>query len=516
MAVLAALAVLMGAFAYARIHRHGVLPPVGTLARIERLRQLSSSEPTAANYRLLAEARLAAKDLDGARDAYEEAAAVYRQKGMISEAYAQGRLAQRYETQVVPYVHLPNSSNPAEPLLAKLEPQTGCYTGAFIDHEDSIRGTYRDEYGTWRRDASAFNHLTGVHHAIFFMYLGYGRQFPTKFVRHMNDNGAAAQIAWEPTSLDQVQDDAYLHDFARAARESRTPIFLRFASEMNGDWVPYNGDPTRYIEKFRLVASVMHREAPNVAMVWCPFEIPVRTLSSYYPGPEAVDWVGLNVYAVPFWDNDPRRPADWRNPSDSLRYVYGLYAAKHPIMICEFAASHRSNLDELDRAEFARTKMSQFYSALPRLYPRVKAVCWLSMNAIKHAIPGRQSNDYSILGDPAVNQRYGELLSDSYFLPAVSRHAPANAKQKIVPLTEGMTLKGLTPLSAWVKMPDDHPTVVWKVNGAEKLRSDLTGPYRWVLDTCQVPAGPATIELLVSDEMGTEVAHLTRHVKIEH
>jgi hypothetical protein len=344
------------------------------------------------------------------------------------------------------------------------------------------------------------------------MYLGYGRTFPNKFVKHLKRHRAAAQIAWEPKSLDDVVDNDYLRGFARAARRSRTPIFLRFASEMNGDWVPYSGDPAKYIEKFRLVAKVMKEEAPNVAMVWCPFEIPVRTIQDYYPGADVVDWVGLNVYSVPFWDNDPKREAGWRNPADSLRYVYGLYAERHPIMICEYAASHRSSLDGIGRAELARTKMAQFYAGLPRQYPRVKAVCWLSMNAIKHAIPGRQSNDYSLLGDQNVLRRYQELLRDPYYLRQVQRTRRAMAPQRTVALEDGQKLKGRVSLSAWVKLYEDHPRVVFRVNGAEKHNSDLPGPHRWVLDTRQLPEGEATVELEVFDESGKSVALETRRV----
>jgi hypothetical protein len=346
------------------------------------------------------------------------------------------------------------------------------------------------------------------------MYLGYGRSFPAKFVRHMNDNGAAAQIALEPTSLEQVQDDAYLHEFAKQAAESHTPIFLRFASEMNGDWVPYNGDPAKYIEKFQLVARVMHAEAPNVAMVWCPFETPVRTMNDYYPGKAAVDWVGINIYSVPFWDNDPNRQAEWRNPADQLRFVYDKYAARHPIMICEYAASHRSSLDGAERADFARNKIGELYAALPRVYPRVKAVCWLSMNAIKHAIPGRQSNDYSLLGNDWVRQRYTEVADDPYYLGAVSRTAPAVARQETKTLEDGDAIAGKVPLSAFVKMYEDEPRVIWKVNGVERFSNTTPGPYRWVLDTSTLPQGPTTIELVAVDREGREAAHVTRNVVV--
>lgn len=504
---------VLAAFAACRRY-HFRRAPAALLAREQFYADLARDEPTAANYRLLAETAVAATDYPEAQDAYRKAAGVYRDKNLPSEGYAMDRLAERYEVQAEPFYQIPTEKAEVETLdtHARLEPVYGCYTGAFIDHEDSIHGTYRDEYGAWRRDVSAFNHLTGIHHAVFFMYLGYGRHFPTKFVRHMNDNGAAAQIALEPSKLDDVRDDAYLHRFAAEARKSRTPIFLRFASEMNGDWVPYHGDPRRYIEKFRLVARVMHAEAPNVAMVWCPFETPVREIAPYFPGGDAVDWVGLNVYSVPFWDNDPKRPGDWRNPADSLRYVYGLYAARRPIMICEYGASHRSSLDGVDRTDLARTKMGELYASLPRLYPRVKAVCWLSMNAIKHAIPGRQSNDYSLLGDDLVRKRYHELLNDPYFLASVSRDTPRVARYETKPLPGGAILRGRVPFSAWVKLYDDHPTVVWRLDGVEQLKTDLPGPYRWVLDTRRTHSGPAAVEMVVLDSQGHEVARRTRHV----
>ncbi len=505
----------MGAFAFIR-WRHRTMVPADLQARIAHFAELVKTEPTAANYRLLADSCVQDRNFTRARDAFENAANVYRGKGMTSEGYAEDRLSERYEVQAIPFFQEPTRGNqpPVADTHAKFEPVYGCYSGAFIDHEDSIHGTYRDEYQTWRRDASAFNHLTGIHHAIFFMYLGYGRMFPTKFLTHVNDNGGAAQIAFEPKSLNDVRDDEYLHGFARAAKATRTPIFLRFASEMNGDWVPYNGNPAQYIEKFRLVARIMHAEAPNVAMVWCPFEIPVRTIADYFPGDDAVDWVGLNIYSVPYWDNDPHRTADWRNPADSLRYVYDRYSAKHPIMICEYAASHRSSLDNVDRPDLARTKMGELYAALPRMYPRVKAVCWLSMNAIKHAIPGRQSNDYSLLGDNDVRERYRELVDDPYYLGAVSRGKPAEARAITMPLSNGQVLAGKVPLSAWVKLYEDHPRVVWKVNGQIALDSSLPGPYRWVLDTTKMAAGPAAIELDVFDEQGQSVVTETRNVFI--
>lgn len=490
--------------------------PTGRIEKMIHLQHLVETTPTAASHRQLADMYVDVTQYERGSENYARASDIYRAKGDVNAAYAIGRLAERYHSTGDIYFHRRPEMESVSKFYtgSRLEPIYGCYTGAFIDHEDSISGTYRDEYGAWRRDITAFNHLVGSKQAIYFIYQGYGREFPKKFVRHLNDSGASAQIAFEPTDLDDVKNDAYLQGWAKAAKESKTPIFLRFASEMNGDWTPYHNNPELYIAKFQLVASVMHKLAPNVAMVWCPFEIPQRLIEPYYPGPAAVDWVGVNIYSVPFNDNDPKRDATWRNPADALKFVYEKYSAKHPIMIAEYAASHKSSLDMVDRPDFAQTKMGQFYASLPRLYPRVKAVCWLSMNAIKHAIPGRQNNDYSLLENNDIRKRYEQLLYAPYFLTAVSRHEPALAGEEILPCKDGQTLSGKVGLSAWVHTYEDRPTVVWKVNGEERVTSDLAGPYKWTLDTTTLTNGPVDIELIVTDSHGKCPIHLTRRCNV--
>lgn len=494
------------------------LVPAGKAEKIAHFERLVVSEPTAANWRALGDSYADTEQFAAASDAYRHSADVYRRKGDLNAANTLDRQWERYETRVEPFFH--QRTKPADVKSvytgARLEPLYGCYTGAFIDHEDSIRGTYQDEYGQSRRDVSAFNHLVGSKQAIFFIYLGYGRKFPLQFIKHLKANGASAQIAFEPTNIAIVDDDVYLRGWARQARDCGVPIFLRFASEMNGDWTSYHKDPALYIEKFRLVAKVMHEEAPNVAMVWCPFEIPQRFIEPYYPGPEAVDWVGVNIYSVPFNDNDKNRHAEWRNPSDALRFIYDKYAARHPIMVAEYAASHMSSLDMKDRSEYARNKIGQFYAALPRVYPRVKAVCWLSMDAIKHAMPERQLNDYSLLEQYTVRKRYEQMLYSPYYLTSVSTTTPAMSAEEICPLKSDEVLKGKVGLSAWVKTYEERPRVVWKVNGVERMWSDLPGPYHWTLDTRDLTDGQATIELLAYDAEGRQVGDQIRNVRIDN
>ena len=138
---------------------------------------------------------------------------------------------------------------------------SGCYIGAYIEQDPIVAG-----------DIELFERLVGKKHTSYMCYLGYGEPFPAQWVTKVIEHGALPQIAWEPNDgLEQVRDDAYLRTWAQAAAQAEGPILLRFASEMNGTWMPYSGNPDEYVRKWRLVYSVIKQAAPNVIMVWCPF-----------------------------------------------------------------------------------------------------------------------------------------------------------------------------------------------------------------------------------------------------
>jgi hypothetical protein len=114
------------------------------------------------------------------------------------------------------------------------------------------------------------------------------------------------------------------------------------------------------VEKFRLVTKVMREEAPNVAMVWTPFAEPTRTIASFYPGDDFVDWVGVNVYSVYVNNGDPLRPAWQRDPLDFLRYIYTTYASRKPVHISEFAATLHCKGTSLPRRTSPSKKLGAF------------------------------------------------------------------------------------------------------------------------------------------------------------
>ncbi|AIE88017.1 hypothetical protein OP10G_4649 [Fimbriimonas ginsengisoli Gsoil 348] len=406
--------------------------------------------PMAANVRALADAYVAAGQYQKASEAFSRAAAMYGKMGDPNAAKVLSGYSDRYRTSIGLFVDRPVSGDKNG--LAKFEPLAGCYLGANIERDDETR------------DPAQFNERIGKHHAIFFMYRKYGVEFPKEYARTLREARCALQLAFEPSNLDEVQDDRYLRGFAEDARQSGIPVFLRYASEMNGDWTPYHGDPAKYIQKFRLVAKVMRETAPNVAMVWCPNEIPQEPIASYYPGPDAVDWVGVNFYSVIFNDADRSRGAEWRRPEDALDYIYKRYSGRHPIMVGEWAASHRSVVDNKERPDFAANKIAEFYSSIPRIYPRVKAVSWLSFDTFKYAGQGRQLNDYSLFNNPKVAEAYSAAVDQPYYLDEVRESASAASRPSSVGPSSRLEAQDL--VSAYMRSYEHSPLTTFYLDKA--------------------------------------------------
>lgn len=418
------------------------------------------------------------------------------------------------------------ASQAAGPAKAKFEPESGCYIGAFIERDFVAQGSI-----------PVFEELTKKKHASYFTYVGYGRPFPAAWVENVKKQGAAPNLAFEPNNgLQEVVDGPYLRDWARDAARARCPIWLRWASEMNGPWTKYGGDPALYIEKFRLVSRIMKEEAPNVAMLWTPFAEPAKFIPLYYPGDEWVDWVGVNIYSVYVNNGDPNRPSSHHDPVDFLRTTYQLYADRKPIHISEYAATVYCKGMDKDTVEWAIEKMTRFYTALRDEFPRVKSVNWFCLDTVQ---AGLAKNNYSLLADGRMLARYRELVADKHFLSRVPWN-PADFSGPIKPGTtlgaSGITLRkggnedmlaisgavastitepwlrGIKngdlitqDLELWAQMPLKlQPRgIIWQIDGRAVALTN-TVPYRVSISRERFLPGEHTARVVVLDQQGKE------------
>jgi hypothetical protein len=357
----------------------------------------------------------------------------------VAYRFRMRRIVEMGSPEIALFVHREPTQEEVDALFtgAKYEPRYGAYLGAYIDLDPALKDEFKDEIGRIRKLPEEFEQAAGRKHALYFFYLGYGRPLPNDWIKRLHESDYYVQIALEPNKgLEQVQDDEYLKDFADQLGASEAKIFLRFASEMNGPWTVYHGDPDLYIEKWRLVTRVMRERAPNVAMLWCPYMVPKRLIEPYYPGDEWVDWVGVNFYSVTYYNQHRLFPGYNDHPADMLDWMYERYADRKPIMICEYGAANFSALENADTSAFAAEAIQALYAALPRKFPRVKCVTYFSSNNL--LLSHRLNNDYSLVGRPIPLRAYSQAILPEYYLsfpgdPVEQAPMPLRERETIIP-----------------------------------------------------------------------------------
>jgi hypothetical protein len=402
---------------------------------------------------------------------YDKAAVYYDLTAEYWEKYGQPSWgivntirADHIRTVVETYAEVP-AAPAAE--LEKFEPLAGAYVGLFPAGKTFA--------GSPAKAETAF----GKKHAIYLTYTKFHQVypgktvFPVEYAKEVKKLGGALQIGWEPSKgLDDVQDDEYMHQFAREAAESGIPVFLRFACEMNGEWVPWHGDPEKYIEKFRLVHDIMAREAPNVAMVWSPNFLPRDNIDPYYPGDRYVDWVGFSLYTIPYSHGELKLGG---NPIDYLRPLYEKYSHK-PIMVSEGAVSFHSYQLGKDYTDWGVGQLANMYAYMPRIFPKLKSITYFDLDK-RTTNYDNQNNNYDLHDSPKMLSAYLKFTSSPYFLTSVSTGAAPDKPVTYVPVSKAANLSGKVRLFTYVKLPlGEQPYAVHLYDGANRLLKRAYAP----------------------------------------
>ena len=201
------------------------------------------------------------------------------------------------------------------------------------------------------------------------------------------------QPAFRNAAVAAGTHDAYLREFARAARAWGKPFFLKLNPEMNGNWTwPYsdqlNGNqPGDFVQAWRHVHDIFVQEgATNATWVWCAHTMIGSTapIAQAYPGSPYVDWSCLHGYnwghnawgtSVDAWLSLTQvftgSFLDWTN---SYQQVLNLAPGK-PMMLGEWASTEGGD-DGTEKAAWIR---DAFDHALPNNLPQVRAVVWYNV-----------------------------------------------------------------------------------------------------------------------------------------
>nr|WP_275983814.1 glycosyl hydrolase [Paenibacillus hamazuiensis] len=424
---------------------------------IEKAKQTNRLDVAADyTYRRAAYAKSVGQEAEAAA-LYERSSELWKQSGAAGAPPGGESSAVQGESVFEIYMEAPAAADARPP--AKFEPGRGVYLGML---------------GADRRvgfDFSKIESVYGRKHAMFLSYVGWRKYqadtdsyFPFRQAGMAKKAGGALQIGWEPRyGLDDVKDDEYVRRFAREAKSSGIPVFLRYASEMNGAWVPWHDDPQTYIEKFRLIHDIMKEEAPNVAMVWSPNFLPADNIDAYYPGDGYVDWIGFSLYATPY----ALEKLDLStNQIDYFRPLYEKYSHK-PIMISEGAVSHYHLKSGTDFAKWGEGQLGYMYGYLPKLFPQLKAITYFNYSKSR-AVQTGMEHVYDLGENPLMDNLYQRLIRQADFLSDIGSVSPApeSAFSRIsaIPFEAGGRLK----LLPYIKLPEGRQPVVVAVsqNGA--------------------------------------------------
>ena len=340
-----------------------------------------------------------------------------------------------------------------------LVPATGTWFGIGIDWgADSVAGV-RSRLGADRTPA------VWVQFAQFPLTAD-DRTHLEGFIQQVRSVGGIGLITLEPNGGVQTVTPSAANDLADLVAGEQAcgvPILIRFAHEMNGSWYRWGQDPAAYVAAFRTVAAAVHARAPGAGMLWAPntglgypfhggpYEATsgsaaARALDTsgdgkvsaaddpytpYWPGDDAVDWVGMSVYH--FGNTYPwgANVVPLRGAFDSLLTgrgtgepdFYATWAAgRHkPMAIVETAALWRPSGGGASELTIKQGWWRQAFSASTvDRFPEIRLIGWFDWK--KQEAEVKDVVDWRVTANPTVTKAFFDDLP-----PGWLRFAPPDA-----------------------------------------------------------------------------------------
>jgi hypothetical protein len=244
--------------------------------------------------------------------------------------------------------------------------------------------------------------------------------FPdTSLLNGLRDRGAVPMIWWYPADPAQPGSaayryrriaagahDAYIREFATAARDWGGTLIVRFAWEMNGRWFPWGMDrpgntPRTFKQAWRHVVTLFRQVgATNARFLWSPNSASCRCPSyeSLYPGDRYVSYVGFTAFNWGY-------PGPWKSMLKAFTPSMDALAALtgKPVIVAETGSAP----DGGDKAAWIRAG----YPAVYAKWPRLLAIVYFDVDMREAA----NQPDWRLLTPSHALDAYREIVAQSRF-----------------------------------------------------------------------------------------------------
>lgn len=391
-----------------------------------------------------------------------------------------------FEVEVAVYAEVSGQGGDTSYTGAKFEPKSGVYYGEVEEYPA----------GTDKRSSSAI------------VYIEFETQdFEQRMEHAINNNKvlegrSVLEVAWnllyEGSSLKGVLNESgKIMKAASYLAELDCNILLRFGAEMNV-WET-SANASDFKAAFQFVADIMHKNAPNVAMVWSVNNVSAagRTYEEFYPGDAYVDWVGVSLYTNKYFAGNKNTSdvdqalygtGKYANPIQWIEKLVKIYGGKKPIMIAEGGIEVYSPVNGESLGSWADPKLRMMYEYIPILYPEVKAIYYFN------TVPSGASakNQYKLSLASNILTLYNTLTKSPYFLTKDQTESPVTYKKlgTAQVAANSITLDTYAPYFTL-----DNVSVSYTLAGSTKSSSTI--PYRMSFDLSSKADGdyPMTIKV---------------------
>lgn len=193
------------------------------------------------------------------------------------------------------------------------------------------------------------------------------------------DGGRTPMISWAGPVVTSILDgsqNGHIDKTARQLRDLKQPIILRFFWEMDGNFNKARAVGTdQYKQAWRIIKQRFDAAgADNVEFAWVPTADGFRRgeAQKWYPGDDAVDWIGADGYN--WYPRSNNQSAKWRSFKEIFDPFYAWASQRPKPLIIGEVGVQEDPADPNRKAQWLKDSASVVETS----YPRVKAVVYFN------------------------------------------------------------------------------------------------------------------------------------------